>query len=260
MKKIKKVAGAIFAAIVLLYALTACGFDQNVPDIAESNPKQSQVDTPKEAQNDDQSGDFNKGQDTEVMPVITEDQPQYFTISPEQIYRMGEPVPGIDVQNGEVVADALVYTFQKATLFDNMDQAGITPDVELAQDLLDENGQLKPSVKFMLLECTVQNVRAEPERNISSLSILCAQNGDIPTEGGKTSFFEPFPCDPEWFSNPSGKKIGDSWKEYYNYKLPVGQSKNFKVGWLVDSAKYDPQNLYLTFDDDEYQKFVKVDF
>ena len=42
----------------------------------------------------------------------------------------------------------------------------------------------------------------------------------------------------------------------------MGQSKDLKVGWHVDSGEFDLSNLYLVFNryNDKYEQFVKLDF
>lgn len=240
----RKYEGYLLAVLLLLCALNACNFKQNDPDTT-------------------QNAHADKGKITQIMPAITDQQPQHFNVSPEQLGKMGEPVGAMDVQNGEAVTDALFYTINKATMFENIEEAGIDPDAMFflaTDDLLGGSGKLKPSVKFMLIEVTVQNVRAEPDRNITDLNILCADTVSVSADNSEASFFEIFPSEPAYFSNPTGKRIGDDWKEYYNYSLPVGQRKKLNVGWYVDTEQYDPQNLYVSFCYDEYKKYVKIVF
>ncbi len=125
----------------------------------------------------------------------------------------------------------------------------------------DENGEIKPSAKFLLIELTVKNVRALPDQNITSINMLCADSSkEISNKSSEIDFFE-IPL-PDYFSNPSGKEVGGNWQEYYDYSLPVGQSKDLKVGWHVDLDQYDLSNLYLVFNyqNEEYEQFVKLDF
>lgn len=182
------------------------------------------------------------------------------------ISKVGEEVSEIDVQNDEAIPDALIYMVNKVTLFNDISEAGIDRDempsfLEGLQGVLDENGEIKSSVKFLLVELTVKNVRALPDRNISSFDLLCADSSkEISKKISEIDFFELPP--PDYFSNPSGKEVGDDWREYYYYSLPVGQSKDLKVGWHVDSGEFDLSNLYLVFNryNDKYEQFVKLDF
>ena len=199
---------------------------------------------------------FDKAGKTQVMPGLEEEQPQNFTIKPEQLGEMGEPVGTYDVQNGEVVTDALFYTVNEVQLVDTPQEINLSPEELLldgvSEELMDANGKLKESVKLLMVALTVQNVRAEPERNITSLDILCAN--------GETEFYELYPASPVYFSCPSGKRTADGWKDYYKYRLPIGREKNVKVCWYVDTQCYDPKNLYLTFGFDELQKYIKLVF
>lgn len=245
MKTVKKSGGTLFAGLMLLCVLTACHVNPNPLDMI-ANDK------------------VNRGKEAEIMPGITEQQPQDIIVPPEQVGALGERIQGIDIQNGKVIPNALAYTVNKATIFEDITKAGIeesamTPFV--SSSLQDEIGKLLPSVKLLLIELTVQNVRAEPDRNITSFEILCADTDTMSSSSAETSFFELFPSEPAYFSNPTGKRVGDEWKDYFYYKLPVGQSKNIKVGWYVDTEQYDPGNLYFIFNRyyDEYVKFVKLD-
>ncbi len=197
------------------------------------------------------------------MPGLAEDQPQQDDIPQKQLGKMGEPIGAMDVKNGKAVACAMFYTISKAALFDNFEMAGIETDEMVSfltdESLTDGNGELKPSVKFLFIELTAQNVKANPERNITDLRIISAQTASYGGKDTKDSFFDLYPAEPVYFSNPKGKRIGDDWKEYYDYKLPVGQTKTFRVGWYVDTEKYDVKNMYLTFGYEEYQKYIRIE-
>lgn len=248
----------LLAVLMLLCALTACNTNSDTHDITGDNPRPG-VSDQKAPQND-----TDKAAGTQIMPGLTEDQAQHFDMPPEQLGKMGEPVGAMEVQNGNAVPDALFYTINKATMFDNFEAAGIESDAMGSfltdEDLTDENGDPKPGVKLLLIELTVQNVSADQERNITALRILSAETGSSSNENTDASFFEVYPSEPAYFSNPTGKRVGDDWKEYYDYKLPAGQTKTLKVGWYVDTEQYDEQNMYLTFDYDEYQKYIKIEF
>lgn len=236
MKNLKKGADVLLAVLVILYALTACNSKQN---------------------------DADKAAGAQIMPGLTEDQPKQVDIPQKQLGKMGEPIGAMDVKNGNAVVCALFYTIGKATLFDNFEMAGIEPDEMVSfltdESLTDGNGELKPSVKFLFIELTAQNVNANPERNITDLRILSAQTASYGGKDTKDSFFDVYPAEPVYFSNPTGKRVGDDWKEYYDYKLPVGQTKNLKAGWYVDTERYDVKNMYLTFGYEEYQKYIKIE-
>ena len=112
------------------------------------------------------------------------------------ISKMGEEVSEIDVQNGEVIPDALIYMVNKVTVYNDISKADIDQDkipsyMEGLDWLSDENGEVKPSVKFLLVELTVKNVRALPDRNITSVDLLRADSGkEISNESSEIDFFE----------------------------------------------------------------------
>ena len=182
-------------------------------------------------------------------------------VASSHIREMGEDVSEIDVQNGNVIPDALVYTVNRAEQFDDYVQAGISEDAMnpfVEYELLDEDGNIKASVKFIVIEMTVKNNCAELDRNITSFRLRCADSAqNISDETTEIDFFD-IP-NPSYFSNPGGEKVGDEWMEYYHYSLPVGQSKDLKVGWYVDVDKYDLSKLYLVFNYDEDERLVKIE-
>lgn len=261
MKNLKKGAGILLAVLVMLCALTACNSNSGTADISGNTPRPGASDQ-KDSVNVPKN-DADKAAGAQVMPGLTEEQAQQVDMLPEQLGKTGEPIGAMDVQNGNVVNDALFYTIDKMTMFDGFEAAGIDPDamgsLSLDESLIDENGELKASVKFLLIEFTVQNVSAAPERNITDLRIISAGTSSG-TENSDDGFFEVYPSEPAYFSNPTGKRVGENWKEYYDYKLPVGQTKTLKVGWFIDTEQYDEKNMYLTFGYDEYQKYIKIEF
>jgi len=204
--------------------------------------------------------DGNKKGEEEIHAGLTEQFPIDIPEWSRQTVGYGEPIDAVDIQNGQAVSGALVYTLNKATLFADFSEAGLEEsamDPYVPSQLFEtpeKNGKLRPSVKFLMIELTVRNVRAYPERSITSLIMLCS-------DGTETGFFELSPDEIAYFSNPTGKKIGEDWKEYLTYQLPVGQVKNIKVGWYVDTERYDAANLYLVFNYGlpEDRKFVKID-
>ncbi len=236
MNQSRKGAGRLLAVLLLLCALTGCHTAADGFGTAAD-----------------------KGKNTQVAEGITEEQPQFFDVQKAQFRKMGETISGIDVQHGTVIEEALRYTFTKAALFESFAEAGLEEakqNLAEAAPFLTEDGELKPGVRLLLVDVTVQNVRAESLRNITELNILSGVS--VSAEKGKASFFELYPSGPVWFSNPMGKRGADGWKEYYYYKLAAGQSKELKVAWIIDTSSYDTEHLYLTFDADEERKFIKI--
>lgn len=254
MKSMRRYAGAFLAVVVLLCALTACHSSSGTTDTANvKNEDTAHV-----------KNEVDKGAETQMTTGAWQAQTQLAAVPPGQLGKMGEPIGAMDLQDGNIVADALFYTINKAAIFDNYEMAGIEPDamgsIFTDENLTDADGGLRPGIKFLLIEITVQNVSAVPEQNISELRMLSVENGSGVSENTEVSLCEAYPSTPAFFSNPTGKRIGDDWKEYFNYKLPAGQSKTLKVGWYVDTEQYDVQNLYLTFNYDEYQKYIRIEY
>ncbi len=218
-----------------------------------------------------QEDELQGGDKKKIAEIVTVDpdappEPEKKEVLSANMKKMGEEVSETDVQNNETIPDALIYKINKVTVYNDMSEADIDPDkipsyMEGLDWVSDENGEIKPSAKFLLVELTVKNARALPDRNITSFDLLCADSSkEISNKSSEIDFYEIPP--PDYFSNPSGSEVGGDWKGYYNYSLPVGQSKDLKVGWHVDSDEFDLSNLYLVFNryNDEYEQFVKLDF
>ncbi|MCL2083309.1 MAG: hypothetical protein FWH04_08780 [Oscillospiraceae bacterium] len=246
MVKIKRAMVNIVATILLFASVTACNSIKSVFD--------------NEPQGHQQEGDVQqKGQEDIHTPIPDEIQfPDKKEVPSDNILNVGDIVSEIDVENGKLIPDALAYTVEKATLFSGITEAGISQDalVHFVEgDVLDEDGNPKPGVRFVLVELAVKNKSALAERNITSFQLLSAEPGESATDS--MNFFDlPYPA---YFSNATRTGNGS---EYYAYNLPVGQNKNLKVGWYVDTNEYDTSDLYLVFnrDVDEHEKFVKLDF
>jgi len=254
MNKTKIVSGFV-AVILLSVSLTACN------SIKNTQPQNSSRGQP---QNNGQQGNDKK--DAEIHTPIPDgiQSSEKKDVGANQMGKMGDGISGIDVDNGKLIPDALTYTVNKATLFADIADAGIQQDAMnpyVKSSLLDENGKIKSSVKFLLVEVMVKNNRALPSRNITSFQLLHADSANESSDGStEMDFFDI--SEPSYFSHPSGAKAGDNWDQYYDYSLPVGQSKNLKVGWYVDLDAYGSSNLYLAFNRsiNDYEKFVKLDF
>jgi hypothetical protein len=203
------------------------------------------------------------GKDDAIMPGITQEQPQTVEAKSEQPVAIGEKVNAVDANMGEVIPDALIYTVNGASLFSDAVEAGIGSESMAAYiegGVLDDGGNPRTGVKFLLVEMSVQNIRAVSERNISSVEVLCMAQSDTESDLSAESEFFEMPA-PAYFSNPSGVKNADGeWKDYYSYSLPVGQTKNLKVGWYVDLANYRQSDLVLAFNRGlpEYVRFVDL--
>lgn len=262
MKNIKIGMAALTAIVVIFCTLTACNFKQYTSDTSNNASTTKQKDDKEKSKNTTmQKGD--KTKKAQIMPGLTEEVPQ--TKFVRQIYKMGEPIGLSDIQNHKKISDALTCTINKATMFADISKAGIDIDAmgNLSPDLAvqDEDGKPKSGVKFMLIELTVQNVQAEENRNITTMELLFK---DAPTKlsNNMEGFFfeEAWGNGPAYFSNPTGKRYNDSWKDYYNYRLSPGQTKNLKVGWYVDTGRYNTSDLYLCVEDsDDGIKIVELD-
>lgn len=129
MKNFRKGAGILLAVLILVCVLTACNSNSG----ANNNPGSDQNVLFGAPQNE-----AGKGAGAQIMPGLTEDQTQQMDMPPEQFGKMREPVGAMEVQNGNTVPDALFYTINKATIFDDFETAGIEPD-EMGSLLTDED-------------------------------------------------------------------------------------------------------------------------
>ena len=173
---------------------------------------------------------------------ITEDTfaaPEY-ELSDGTVRAFGEEISAAGVDKGELVENGKTYVFTDAELFDSPSAAGISSSAMTAYinpDFLDENGDVRDGVRFLLVDLEIRNNALPSEMGISDLELnYCEQSG----EGLSVRSFYPL-SDPVYFSNAGA---GDA---YYHYKLPVGETMSARVGWYVDLTKYDKSSLFLIF-------------
>lgn len=164
-----------------------------------------------------------------------------------------DTIEGVTVANGKLIPNALNYTVTKINIFSDNVEAGIKDKYLNLEDseILDKNGQLKPSVKFIVAEIMVKNLRASSELNITDLDLVYCNSKSMLKKADISILSIP-----AYFSGQKNK----SDKDYYEYNLAVGQSKTMNIGWYVDTEKYDLSNIYLAFNLylDEHRSFVKL--
>lgn len=188
-----------------------------------------------------------------IASAISEAQAENYNIS-NGIKKTGDTVEEFRVENNKIVPNALTYTIKKASLFSNFAEAGLSKDQmndDVDPELFDTKGKLKSSVKFVVAEMTVKNLKASPRLNITTF-LLEYSSSSVTSK--KMEFL--FLSYPSYFSNSINKNKG-----YWACDLAVGQSKDIKVGWYVDTEKYHASNLYLVFNPDnaEYRQILKLD-
>jgi len=178
-----------------------------------------------------------------------------------QIYKItngvnvvGDTIQAVNVYNGKITPNALSYTVTKFSIYSNFTEAGISKDELGASEtalLTDETGQLKSSIKFVVAEITVKNLKAPSNMNITDFNFVYCNSSDMSEEADISRL--PLP---DYFSSSRN----NSEKDYYSYDLAIGQSKNVKVGWYLDTEKYKESKVYLAFNlyQDEYRSFVKL--
>lgn len=241
----KKKTGAAVLAVLLAGMLSVCVSACSAP----SPGGQSNADTTAQIKNDN-----DKVNHAVTPPVSGETPATSYSIS-GRIKKPGDVIQEISIEKSKVVPDAVEYVVTKAMVFPSCTEAGIQEnqtDLTEYRELCGADGKLKPGVKFLLVEMTVKNRRVPTNLNVTS--VLLRYSASPETEN--TMGFISLPL-PAYFSNPLNRKNG---KDYYSYSLAVGQSRDIKVGWYVDTEKYSPSKLYLLFNQyqDEYRQIVKL--
>ena len=250
-KNSMKVITRILSVLMLSVSMTACNSVRSLYDSTQ-------------IQENEQQGD--RKDDVKQAEIYTEDVatsgPEEMSILSKQICGLGEEVSEIDIDKGKVIPNAFVYRVKKATIFKDITEAGISEGMlpsYIEGDFFDEDGKIKPGVKFLVVEMTVKNICGSTERTITSFDLLYADSMKETLDKTREIDFFELPL-PAYFSHPSGSQRGEDWPEYYHYNLPVGQSKDLKVGWYIDFGQYNPSNIYLVFNryEDELRRFVKL--
>lgn len=255
MKKIyKKYIAVFFAAIMLSVSVSGCHSTKNEQNDEKKESKIEKKDDENISVQEklDQVIHITENPDPNATPA-----PQKETVSSENIYKMGEEVTECSVSNGEDIPDAFVYTVKKAKAYGSFADAGVSKenivDEDSVEDLLDKDGNMKPNVKFIVVEMSVKNVKARvSEKNITSVVLRYDVNGKAASEGKVELGILEMPA-PYYFSNSIGREGA---KDYYGYSLPYGRSKNLKIGWCIDTERYNLSNFYFVIDS---EKFIKLE-
>lgn len=224
----------VCSCIVMSLFLCSCSSDNNAGNLTERDKIElAKKDSAKNAEKSD---------------VVGEE----FQIS-SGINVVGDTIEGVIAANGKLIPNALSYTVTKTSIFSDITEAGINEEELNLEDadILDENGQLKPSVKFIVAEITVKNFKASSEMNITDIDLVYCNSQSMSNEADISILSLPV-----YFTGQKNKIE----KDYYEYNLAIGQSKKVKVGWYLDTEKYKVSNVYLAFNLylDEYRSFVNL--
>ena len=170
---------------------------------------------------------------------------------------MGEEVPVEDVNDAnQIVLDAVGFTVQNAELFEDYEAAGIAMDAVVSDcEYSDEQGEkLKDEIKVLIVDMMIENYRAVPERNITEFDLVSLES-EMELSDKLTNARFVLGLHPTYFFPP-----GKSDREYFHYYVPVGQSKNVRVGWYLDPEDFDFSNLYLVFNrwSEDGPRYVKL--
>jgi hypothetical protein len=206
-----------------------------------------------ELENKVRAGNDYKGDPGETAPeaTIPADKSGFFNVGDTVLWER-EQLDSDGKKNG--IFDQKEYTVNSVKVCNSLEEANLTAsDLNLySNKLLSENGSLADGNKLILADVTVKNInvvndidgQAEDDMNITELRLDNA--------GGFGSW------EIAYFS-----AHGDAGKAYSYYKLPVGETKNVKIGWIVgsDMFEFDFSDICLcvTYGGGvEYDKFIDL--
>ncbi|MDR0917863.1 MAG: hypothetical protein LBM93_01220 [Oscillospiraceae bacterium] len=162
-----------------------------------------------------------------------------------EIYKIGDKVLfKLEYSADPDDDESMEYTIDDVKTYDSLEGLNINKDNMLAsaEELLDENGELKTGYKLILADVTIKNIDMnsmsdnENEMNISSLGLIYQVKKDADDEerNKAVSFYSQI----LYFSDPAANN------RYYNYILPKGETKSVKVGWIINSEEFDFSKIY----------------
>lgn len=148
------------------------------------------------------------------------------------------PVPPIEDSSIYEVGEKVTYTFGEDTqeyiitkVTENADISSLDQNNILDNSLL-ENGTLKEGYKFIMLDVTVKNIS-----QFSDESEMLSVSWISPVKRGDAEEDRLWPPEVAYFKNPA--KDPDDEKGAYKYHLPIGQSTDLQVGWIVSEEYFD---------------------
>lgn len=233
-----------FIILTFSLVLSSCGykdFEDNLK--ADMDNQENKISNPNiEPEIDIQGNNINNSNaDDETVPHNPVP-----PIEDSSIYEVGEKVT---YTFGENIQE---YTITKVT--ENDDISSLDQNNFLDKSLL-ENGTLKEGYKFIMLDVTVKNIsQYSSDSEILNIDMLSLVNrGDIEEDR-----FNPLtPLEIPYFKNPA--KVPDDEKGAYKYHLPIGQSTDLQVGWIM-SEEYFNSDLFICIGESsnfELRKYVE---
>ena len=169
--------------------------------------------------------------EAEIKKRIEEKIPAFSTN--EQLHHVGETF----ISNYGTEECQYEITINGVNEYNSFGDAGVSIsdtrlDSDEAKEIYDLNtDSFKNSEKFIVCDVTIKNISVDmpnDEHNAGWISLK--------------DFSYMMVNDAVWFSNhPAEKTIHN----YYHYTLPVGETTNFKIGWIYDSNEYSPEDLFL---------------
>ncbi len=164
----------------------------------------------------------------------------------EQLHYLGETFELNIYENKNEV------TINNFELFDSLGAAGTSLSETIIFDTKSELYDLKSDsfsggYKFLVADITVTNKSEEGVCDLKYMNDFSLQD-----------FAYSWPDIIVWFSDHP-KPEDDDGKSYFTYTLYSGETKNAKVGWLIDMDKYSIDDLFIiagSGTEDENQEYV----
>lgn len=158
----------------------------------------------------------------------------------DKILKTGDTMKVLYPLNDDPENHGLDVTLSGAKFYDSPEEAGLDrAQMEPRTENYDVAGNPEwctmDEGRLLVCDLTVKNINEDSQYglHISELMIACAD-----PDTRKVTMVS---CAPAYLS-ASSSIVGAS--DYYHYQLPVGESKEIKVAWLIQE-NYEPENLYL---------------
>lgn len=229
----------IFAFSLLLSSCSYKEFEDKLK--SDMNNKEQNIDVPNMEPGIVQDNNINPNDETEPHNEVP-------PIEDSSIYKVGEKVTYTFEENIQE------YTITKVTEDDNISDLDQNHFIDKT---LIEDGKLKEGYKFIMLDVMVKNISqfsdesGEDESGKLYVSALSLAKRD---DAEEDKIFFP---EVTYFKNPA--KDSEDLKDAYKYRLPIGQSAKFQMGWVV-AEEYFNSDLFICIGGEsnfELRKYVE---
>ena len=242
MEKLKNFFCSTFI-LLIIFMLTSCS-----KNAAKTNSENEKTDGPAQGSessslDESYSSQGTLGDETDVS-MSKEDMISYaektdanpVTVTPEKTISIGETAEWIIEDMGARIGE-MDFCLKSVDTFSDIQSAGLTTDMIFDEDKprIDKSGKLKDGYILVVANVDVTNIDfpiMDDQWNVTSMGLIESYEEGVPA----LKLDYPYLINGEW-------EKGDH--RYYDVTLERGVPRTVTMAWIVDTAVYAPENLYL---------------